>query len=69
MEAERTELYDLSSAQPDRAKKMATMWDNWAKIIGVQPWPMPRTPPGERIGKMPVPHLHNINRKRTKRSQ
>ena len=26
MEAERTERYDLSSAQPDRAKKMATMW-------------------------------------------
>jgi arylsulfatase len=55
MEADRTELHDLAIAQPERAKKMAVMWDTWAKDIGVQPWPMPQTPPGERTGKMSVP--------------
>jgi len=55
MEADRTELHDLAPAQPERAKKMAVMWDTWAKDIGVHPWPMPQTPPGERTGKMPIP--------------
>jgi arylsulfatase len=55
MEADRTELHDLSSVQPQRARKMAAMWDGWATSIGVHPWPMPQTPPGERTGKMPVP--------------
>ncbi len=55
MEADRTELHDLASAQPERVKAMAAMWDAWAKRIGVQPWPMPQTPPGERTGKMVVP--------------
>ncbi len=55
MEADRTELHDLSSVEPDRTRKMTAMWNNWAKNIGVQPWPMPQTPPGERTGKMPVP--------------
>ena len=55
MEADRTELHDLASSQPERAKRMVSMWDAWAKRIGVQPWPMPETPAGERTGKMPVP--------------
>jgi arylsulfatase len=55
MEADRTELHDLSSDQPQRAQAMAAMWDDWAKRIGVQPWPMPETPPNERSGKLAVP--------------
>lgn len=55
MEADRTELHDLASAQPVRAKAMAAMWDDWAQRIGVQPWPMPQTPPGARTGAMPTP--------------
>lgn len=55
MEADRTELHDLASSQPERVKTMTAMWDAWAKRIGVQPWPMPQTPAGERAGKMPIP--------------
>ena len=55
MEADRTELNDLAASQPERAKAMADMWDAWAKRIGVQPWPMPQTPPGERTGVLGVP--------------
>lgn len=55
MEADRTELHDLAASEPERTKKMARMWDAWAKRIGVQPWPMPETPPRERTGKMMVP--------------
>lgn len=55
MEADRTELHDLAGAQPARAKAMAAMWDAWAERCGVQAWPMPQTPAGERTGAMPVP--------------
>lgn len=55
MEADRTELHDLAAAQPERAKAMAAMWDAWAKAIGVQPWPMPQTPPNQRTGELGVP--------------
>ena len=35
---------------------MAAMWDEWARDIGVQPWPMPQTPDvAERTGTMIVP--------------
>ncbi len=55
MEADRTELHDLASLQPARARSMAALWDKWAKEIGVQPWPMPQTPPNERTGALEVP--------------
>ena len=55
MEADRTELHDLATAQPEHAKRMAGMWDAWAKRVGVQPWPMPETPEGERTGNLVVP--------------
>ncbi len=55
MEADRTELHDLAMAQPERTSAMAGRWDAWAKAIGVQPWPMPETPPNERTGKLGVP--------------
>jgi arylsulfatase len=55
MEADRTELHNLASTEPERAKTMAAMWDDWAKRIGVQTWPMPQTPPNERSGKLVTP--------------
>lgn len=55
MEADRTERNDLSQAQPERAKAMAAMYNDWAHRIGVQSWPMPQTPAGERTGAMPTP--------------
>ena len=55
MEADRTELHDLAQSEPERAKAMATMYDEWATKIGVQPWPMPQTPLAEGSGEMPVP--------------
>ena len=55
MEADRTELHDLATAQPQRAKMMAGMWNAWATRVGVQSWPMPETPEGERTGNMAVP--------------
>jgi arylsulfatase A-like enzyme len=56
MEADRTEQHDLAEAEPERAKHMAAMWDQWARDIGVQPWPMPQTPDvAERTGTMIVP--------------
>jgi arylsulfatase A-like enzyme len=55
MEADRTEMHDLAATQPARAKAMAVMWNDWAKKIGVQPWPMPQTPPYERTGEMETP--------------
>ena len=35
MEADRTELTDLSAKLPDRAKAMAALWNAWAKRCGV----------------------------------
>jgi arylsulfatase A-like enzyme len=55
MEADRTELHDLSHKEKDRVKKMEAMWNDWAKMVGAQPWPMPGTPKGDRTGDMPTP--------------
>ena len=55
MEADRTELHDLAAADPERVKTMAAMYEEWAGKIGVQPWPMPQTPPREGSGKLEVP--------------
>ncbi|HEY4356842.1 MAG TPA: sulfatase-like hydrolase/transferase [Acidobacteriaceae bacterium] len=55
MEADRTELNDLAARDPARTRAMAAMYEDWMKRIGVQPWPMPQTPPGERTGNMPTP--------------
>jgi arylsulfatase A-like enzyme len=55
MQADRTELHDVSQLYPDRVKEMADQWQAWAKQIGVQPWPMPQTPRGEQDGAMTAP--------------
>jgi hypothetical protein len=36
-------------------KSMTAQWDAWAARCGVQPWPMPETPPNEASGKLAVP--------------
>ncbi|HET6879377.1 MAG TPA: arylsulfatase [Pirellulales bacterium] len=42
MEADRTELHDLSHAEPARVSRMAAMWDAWARRTNVLPWPEER---------------------------
>jgi arylsulfatase len=37
MEADRTEMHDLASAQPERAKAMAETWQKWAVASNVLP--------------------------------
>lgn len=55
-EQDRTEMHDLADQYPDRVKKMATDYKEWANRAGVQPWPMPETPAGPiREGAMPAP--------------
>ena len=39
IEADRSELHDLADAQPERAKKMADMWQAYAERANVIPWP------------------------------
>jgi arylsulfatase len=56
MEQDRTEMHNLTDRYPDRVRKMADDYASWARRVGVQPWPMPQTPPGpERQGSMPSP--------------
>ena len=55
LEADRTELHDLAAREPERVKQMSAMYFEWAKKVGVQPWPMPQTPPAEASGAMEVP--------------
>jgi arylsulfatase len=39
MEKDRTELNNLSEEYPEKVKKMALMWDSWAKKTGALPRP------------------------------
>jgi arylsulfatase A-like enzyme len=55
MELDRTELHDLAAKEPQHAKTMAVQWQTWANSIGVQPWPMPQTPPAEGSGALRTP--------------
>lgn len=55
MEADRTEEHDLADQYPARVQSMAESWLEWAKHVGVQPWPMPETPAGQGQGAMPSP--------------
>jgi arylsulfatase len=38
MEADRTEMHDLSGRRPERLKEMASDYEAWAKHCGVAPW-------------------------------
>ncbi len=44
LEADRTEMHDLAKAMPDRVKKLAALWQQWAERVGVQPWPLKARP-------------------------
>jgi arylsulfatase A-like enzyme len=56
MENDRTERRDLADRYPARVRKMAADYAEWAHRVGVQPWPMPQTPPGPiHDGAMPAP--------------
>jgi len=39
LKADRTELHDLASAQPERAKELTAKWDAWAERAQVKPYP------------------------------
>ncbi len=55
MEEDRTEMHNLADKEPERLKQMTAAYADWAKHVGVQPWPMPETPPGQREGTMGSP--------------
>ncbi|MEP9361012.1 arylsulfatase [Sphingomonas sp. KR3-1] len=38
MNKDRAEMHDLAAAQPERVKKMAKQWDDWAAASDVDPW-------------------------------
>ena len=41
MDADRTEMHDLASQQPDRVKTMADQWQQWAaenKVLPLGAW-------------------------------
>lgn len=40
MAADRTEMHDVATDQPERVKAMAAQWEAWAKSVGVAPWPL-----------------------------
>ncbi|MEE3199081.1 MAG: arylsulfatase, partial [Planctomycetota bacterium] len=39
IEADRTELKDLSQKHADRAESMAESWESWAIAAKAKPWP------------------------------
>jgi len=41
MEADRTELHDLADQDTQRVSEMASLYGEWAKKVGAQPWPLP----------------------------
>lgn len=47
MESDRTETNDLSGRYPEQTKAMVAEYREWAKGVGVQPWPMLQTPSAE----------------------
>ncbi len=40
LEADRSEMNDLASSDPERARNLAAAWQAWADRAGVQPWPV-----------------------------
>ena len=61
LDADRTELNDLSKTEPDRLATMIRMWQDWERMVGAQPWPLPSTPKGESTGVMDTPaYLKNF---------
>lgn len=40
LESDRTELKNLASQFPEKARELARKWERWAQRVGVQPWPI-----------------------------
>jgi arylsulfatase len=41
MDADRSEMHDLASSQPDRVKSMSDAWQHWAQthnVLPLNPW-------------------------------
>ena len=62
MQADRTETNNLADVYPAQVVRLAAAYRTWAKRVGAQPWPMPQTPPGERIGALPFPEYLKVDR-------
>jgi len=62
MEADRTELHDLSAAQPQVVVRLAQAYRDWAARVGAQPWPLPQTPAGQQGGQLPLPKYLKADR-------
>jgi hypothetical protein len=41
-------LHNIADQHLDRVKAMAAAYAEWAKFVGVLPWPMPQTPPAQQ---------------------
>lgn len=50
LKEDRTELRDLATKEPDRAKELAAKWDAWAERTHVKPYPAPGAN-GKKKGK------------------
>jgi arylsulfatase len=48
MEADRTELRDLSKAKPEIARELIAKYEAWAKRVDVKPWPFPAKNPQQK---------------------
>lgn len=66
MEEDRTETTDVAKQNAPRVQRMTQMYDNWAKMVGAQPWPMPQTPGREGSGKMPTPAYLEVDQQAAK---
>jgi arylsulfatase A-like enzyme len=40
MEADRTELHDLAMQEPEKVRRMAALYEQWAKRVGARRWPL-----------------------------
>lgn len=48
MDEDRTELHNLASTNKEQVRHMALMWLEWARMVGVKPWPLKPLPEGEK---------------------
>jgi arylsulfatase len=48
IEVDRVERRDLAAREPDRVAKMSAAWNDWAKRVGVRPWPLSVVPKENR---------------------
>jgi arylsulfatase len=44
IEVDRSELHDLAERMPERVRELSQAWAEWAKRVGVQPWPVKKRP-------------------------